>query len=77
LDFLKGRDKLKGYDVMSLLRYEKWVARKMGPEAFGKNRGGGLNSDWSHASSERWCSESRTLDVCILRHLGCAPTPNS
>lgn len=23
LDFLKGRDKLKGYDVVSLLRYEK------------------------------------------------------
>jgi adenine phosphoribosyltransferase len=23
LDFLKGRDKLKGYDVMSLLRYDK------------------------------------------------------
>ena len=23
LDFLRGRDKLKGYDVMSLLHYEK------------------------------------------------------
>jgi adenine phosphoribosyltransferase len=23
LEFLKGRDKLKGYDVMSLLRYDK------------------------------------------------------
>jgi adenine phosphoribosyltransferase len=23
LDFLKGREKLKGYDVMSLLHYEK------------------------------------------------------
>jgi hypothetical protein len=23
LEFLKGRDKLKGYEVMSLLRYDK------------------------------------------------------
>jgi hypothetical protein len=23
LEFLKGRDKLKGYDVMSLLRYDR------------------------------------------------------
>ena len=47
----------------------------MGPEAFGSDQGGGLNSAWSHASSERWCSESRPLDLCILRHLG-APYSN-